>query len=89
MPVAIKNIAEGSGTGTFAIRMLSRANAGAAAELNVNWARSKGSVLKIPAKPPVKKKSGTPLYESDPTGVTPLNRLMVVAFKTGTVLRIA
>jgi deoxyribonuclease-4 len=82
------------GSGTFAapvdsVRILSSANAGAAALLKVIWTRSNTSVLWMPAKPPVNVGSITPLYDSDPSGVAPWNSEMVVAFATGMVFRIA
>jgi hypothetical protein len=72
-----------------AIRRLSNANAGAAAELKLISILSKGIVLSRPAQPPVKKGSGTLLYEREPTLFAPLNTVIVVAFETGTALRIA
>jgi hypothetical protein len=62
--------------------MLSRANAGAAAELKVTATSSNGIVLWIPAKPPVKMGSGNPKYDREPTGVIPLKREIVVALGT-------
>src|SRR3954471_20445960 len=63
--VPVRRIVPGSGTvvGVVTNRMLSTAKAGAAAELKVSWTLLNGSVLWIPANPPVKIGSGTPLYE--------------------------
>jgi len=61
--------------------MLSSANDVAETLLKVTSTRLNGSVLRIPANPPGKTRSGVALKDSDPTDIAPLNRESVVALR--------